>query len=70
MRRYFICVNCAHTKHRFEIPKISKGECLPSYVYIDGEKFISFLRPPSKKVKCSECGKRTTKVFEPLDKAI
>ncbi|MBA7493534.1 hypothetical protein ES702_04093 [subsurface metagenome] len=60
MKKY-LCTSCAH-KHLFEIPKVEIT--LPNYVYIDGEKWISWHRPPSKKVKCSEFGVKTNEVFE------
>ena len=60
-----LCVECAH-KHKFEIPKERVGLAVPDYVYIDGEKWRCYRYPPSKKIKCSECGKRTKEVFKPL----
>jgi len=59
MRKRFLCVECAH-RHKFELP----GKTLPDYVLINGERWISYHRSPSHKVKCSECGKRTRYVFE------
>jgi len=64
MRKIFLCVECAHNNHKFEIPKA--GITLSDYVYIDGEKWAIWLRSPSHKVKCSECGKKTNRVFEKL----
>jgi len=64
MKKKKLCVECAH-KHRFEIPK-REGIALPGYVYIDGKKWISWHRPPSRKVRCSECGRKTNEVFEPF----
>lgn len=62
MRKKFLCVECAHN-HKFGL--LGKQlPTLPGYVLIDGEKWISYLRSPSHKVKCSECGKRTREVFE------
>ena len=64
MRKIFLCTQCAHHNHKFEIPQLNPG--VPNWVIIDGEKWISYHRSPSKAVKCSECGKRTRYVFEKL----
>lgn len=58
MKRY--CVKCAHDKHTFE------SKYLEATVIIDGETFISLHRSPSHKIKCSDCGIKTTEIFEPL----
>ncbi len=58
MKRY--CVRCAHDKHTFE------SHYLEATVFIDGETFIILHYPPSRKVKCSDCGIKTNEVFEPL----
>jgi len=62
MRKKFLCVDCAH-KHRFELPE-KQGIALRDYVLIDGEKWVNYHRPPSRKVKCNECRKKTRYVFE------
>ena len=54
----FLCVECSHNNHVLE-PFITKG-----YVTIDGVKYISYTRPPSHKVICGDCGKKTNEVFE------
>lgn len=64
-KKYRLCVECAH-KHDFKIPKIT-GILALSYVLIDGEKFVMWHRSPSRKVRCSECGKKTHRVFEKLE---
>jgi len=61
-----LCVECAH-KHQFEIPKEKVGIAIPGHVYIDGEKWMCWRYPPSKKIKCSECGKKVKVVFRPLE---
>jgi len=65
MRKRFLCTECAR-KHKFSIPPNQKIY-LPEYVLIDGEKWIMWYRSPSRKVKCSECGKKTSHVFEPYN---
>lgn len=65
MKKKKLCAECAH-KHQFEIPKKRIGLGVPGYVYIDGEKWKLYRYSPSKKVKCSECGKKTRYIFKPL----
>ena len=53
-----LCVNCAHTNHKFEA---CHGE---AYSLIDNREYISFTRQPSHKIICGDCGKKTNEIFE------
>jgi len=66
MKKY--CIECAHNKHKFEIVKNITDQSIMYYVCIDGEKFISKLRSPSHKIKCSDCGKKTNHIYERYNK--
>jgi len=58
MNKDFLCIECAHERHQFEL--LGNSDC----VLIDKERWILRHRSPSQKVKCSDCGKQTRYAFE------
>ncbi|MBA7536799.1 hypothetical protein ES705_29064 [subsurface metagenome] len=59
------CVECAHKKHVFELAR-DENNVLYYYVYIDGRKYRTYHRSPSRRVKCSDCGRKSKGIYEPL----
>lgn len=64
-RELKFCVECAHKKHVFELAR-DENDVLYYYVYIDGKKYRTYKRSPSRRVKCSDCGRKSTGIYEPL----
>ncbi len=64
-RRKYLCTECAHEHHRFEVG-VNKEGLLAGWSWIDGEKWICYHFSPSHRVKCSECGKKVRNAFTPM----
>jgi hypothetical protein len=63
-RKVFLCRDCASRRHRLEYPT-EYPPPLPPYVLIDGVKYREWIK--DWKVRCSECGVRVNRVYEPYE---